>query len=457
MDKRKGAWAGYTGPTMRLLLCACLLACLAPLSPLTAQTYTPRQIRFEGGGDPAELLHLTGLAPGEPLTKEQIEAALGKLADTGAFTDLSYTVSADALVIKLGSTADTAGQALPIRFTNLVWWSPDELTRLLEARVPLFHGELPLTGSLTDHVCAALVQLLADKGIRNAKVEAMPTTLADDPAAAPAGKQPRPHTGVNAIALSVTEPEILLGNVALSGAAPSTQVQLDVVTGMLGMKDFQTDVTAKAIRDNVADTEKNAGFLQAVVDPPVFSAPRPDLNSYAIDASATVHPGEMYHIASIELAARPPLTAAEAAEAIGLKVAQPAGAMTLKVSPNALQRAYYNTGHLEAQVSMTDTFDHAAHTVAVRFKVEPGELYRLASVDTSALSPELRAAFTSQFAGKPGMEAGLPLGIEVTRALAAIGATHSVKTGMLRNRASHTVTVLLSPMHPVAAVPAPGR
>jgi hypothetical protein len=37
-----------------------------------------------------------------------------------------------------------------VRFANFVWWQPAELEKLVEARVPLFHGELPINGSLMD-------------------------------------------------------------------------------------------------------------------------------------------------------------------------------------------------------------------------------------------------------------------------------------------------------------------
>lgn len=447
---------GYTGRTMRLLPCACLLACLLPISRAVAQTYTPRQIRFEGGGDRAELLRLTGLTPGSTLSKAEIEAAMAKLADTGAFTELSYTVSSDALVIKLSAAAGATGQALPVRFANLVWWQPEELTRLLEQRVPLFHGELPLTGSLTDRVCEALVGLLADKGIKNAKVEAMQSALP----AASSGTTPKESetqggspAGIEAIALTMTRPELVVGKISLSGAAPVTQARLDIVTAKLAMEEFQTDVTSRAIRENVGDTERNAGFLDATVDAPLFGAPREDMNGYVLDATAAVHAGELYRIISLDLGTKPPLTEAEAQQAADLRPGQPAGEMSMKVALGSLQHAYIGRGHLDAMVKMQNTRDRTAHTVAMRFAVEPGGLYHLAGVDASALPAETQAAFRSAFAGEIGMEAGFALGSDVTKALSAIGATKTVRAGMRANRAQHTVTVVLLPMQASARSP----
>ena len=85
-----------------------------------------------------------------------IEAALQRIADTGLFADVGYTVNSDALVIKL--TPSASSQLQPAHFSNFVWWQPAELESLLEASVPGYHGQLPLAGTLTDQVKAFRVQ-----------------------------------------------------------------------------------------------------------------------------------------------------------------------------------------------------------------------------------------------------------------------------------------------------------
>ena len=150
---------------MRTLLRSfALLAALSPALPVVAQTYTPKTIRIEGatGMDTDQLLGIANLKPGT-LSKEQIEAALQRLGDTGMFTDLSYTVSSEALVFKV--TAPATSRSLPVRYANFVWWRPEELEKLVEARVPIFQGKLPFSGTLTEQVEAALTALLGEKGI----------------------------------------------------------------------------------------------------------------------------------------------------------------------------------------------------------------------------------------------------------------------------------------------------
>jgi outer membrane protein assembly factor BamA len=151
---------------MRVLcraLSAALFFCVLSQAAL-AQTYTPKQILIKGadGMDTQQLIDITALKPG-PMTRQEIKAAMQRLADTGFFTDLNYTVSSDALILTL--TPSSSAQFVPVRYTNFVWWTPSELTTLIQARVPLYQGKLSLKGSMLDQVEAALVAILKQKGI----------------------------------------------------------------------------------------------------------------------------------------------------------------------------------------------------------------------------------------------------------------------------------------------------
>ena len=202
--------------------------------------------------DQTEINRLVNLKPGTPITREQIEAAMQRLADSGLFADLSYKVDSNALVFVLEPIA--GAQAQSVRFANFVWWRPGELEPLVEARVPLFRGKLPLTGQLTAQVETALSALLAEKGVPNARVEAMQSTL-----------------GGIGVALTITQPPITLGDVRLTGIAPDTVDQINLIASRLAASEFDSAETPNTIVNNTLDTHRNAGYLDATVDPPVFA------------------------------------------------------------------------------------------------------------------------------------------------------------------------------------------
>ena len=246
--------------------------------PAPAQSYTPKSIRFVSTEpsqplDNAELLRISGLQQGAPLTKDDILAALQKLGDSGAFENLSYSVNETALTIKL--TPAEGGKPLPIRFVNFVWWDHEELIRLLEAQVPLFHGTLPLQGNQTGEVEEALIALLRDKGIADARVTALPSSES-------------PTDPMNAVALSISSPDVLVGQVQFGSPPADVVEKLTTFAHALTDRNFDLREISTTIRSSTQSILSDAGYLDATLDPLVFAPPRKDLGSYVVDIQAPI-------------------------------------------------------------------------------------------------------------------------------------------------------------------------
>jgi outer membrane protein insertion porin family len=413
---------------LRSLIPFLALLCVVAFSqPVPAQTYTPKAIHFVGspGLDAADLLRISGLHEGVPLTKAEIEAGLQKLIDTGSFTDIGYTVNDAALTVKLATSA--ASQMLPVRFTNFVWWQPDELERAVEARVPLYHGELALTGSLTDQVKAALIAIAQDKGL----------TITVD-----AERSADPITQKRAIAFSIEQPSIRFGTLRIDAAQPAFgPTTADLIGGLRG-QDFDAALAAFTITHDGADIFRNAGFLDAVIDPPVFSTPHRDGASYVIDATAAVHSGELYRITQLQLTAQPPLSESDLRKLSDLKTGAPASPMGLLISSQRIARAYESQGYLTADAHTASTIDNVAHAATYAITVTPGPLFHLARVDASALPQAAQSKLAHDSRLAPGAVAGnRVLGAILEDCPRANMPTLSISNHL--DRTADTVTVVL--------------
>lgn len=416
----------------RLLAPLAVAFCLISTLPISGQTYTPKQIRIEGAGDAdtAELLRIAALKPGTSLTKQEIEAALQRIGDTGMFTDLSYTVSSDALVFRL--TASATSQSLPVRYANFVWWQPAELEQLVEARVPVFHGKLPFSGSLTDQVEAALTGLLREKGI-DAKVTTMQSSTGSG-------------SGVKGVALIITQPQIVVGDVHLQGVLPALAPKLETMQHKLSGDDLDLFETSKSIRDSVADIYQNAGYLDITTDPPVFTAPRKDMDRFVVDANAAVHEGDLYSVAQLDIQPAEPLSHADQEKAVEIKVGDPASPLAMRIGQGELTKAYVNRGYFQATAQVSTRKDSTAHTVAYAYTIAPGELFHLAGVNTSALTPDQQAAFSHESQLKIGMPAGREVPQEALRVLVSMHANKAIRSALQLDRAHHTATLVLTPI-----------
>jgi len=392
-----------------------------------AQTYTPRQILIEGpaGMDKADILRASGLTEGTPLTKEQIEAGLGRLGDTGDFTDLGYTVNSDALILKL--TPSPSAQILPVRYTNFVWWTPEELTLLIQARVPLYQGKLPLKGNLTGQVEAALVAILKQKGIDDPSV-----TLIE-------------ALGGGRFALAISHPVILLRDIDVHGSLHVVSGTLAKMQAGFAGQEFDLQLLTKAIPQNVTDIYYNAGYLDATADPATFKPPVNLNNEYMIDASTTVHPGEPYRIGKLTFDAPPPLSAADAEKSAGVKTGDIAGAFTLQHAADSLAHAYYMHGFLDAKTAESHPTDPTTHTADCTFSVTPGDIYHLAGISVSTLPPNLQAAFANNPKLAPGVIADDTVLQEISRILNSRQASHVVSIGIKADHSKHLAVVVLKP------------
>ncbi len=380
-------------------------------------------------------MRLIDLPSGAPITKDDIDAALARLGNSGLFTEIRYTVNQDALTIIVKTAPGS--QALPVRFANFVWWKPEELEPLVEARVPLFKGKLPLTGDLTDQVEAALVSLLADKGILNAQVSAHLSALGNAGGAS--------DHNINGVVISIDQPQITLHNLDLNGVAPEAATHHDhSPSTRLKSDDFDLLLTSKAIVDTTVDVHRNAGYLDATVKQPFFSEPFKETVGYAVDASATVYPGARYHVAAIRIEGAPPALLDQLTHAIAINAGDPAGAMALRVGQGSAARFFINRGMLDATASVATSTDTTAHTVTYRFDVNPGPLYRFVALDISALSPVQRKVFLLRFAITPGAVADQTVTQAITASLLSAGAGGAI-IHEKKNRTTHAVTYIVQP------------
>jgi outer membrane protein assembly factor BamA len=402
--------------------------------PISAQTYNPRSIRFVATDpsqhlDTAELLRISGLQQGVPLSKDDIDAALQKLGDSGAFADLSYTVNDTALTIKL-TPAATQSQALPVRFVNFVWWNHDELIQLLEQQVPLFHGKLPLQGNQTGEVEEALVALLRGKGIPDAHVTALPSS-------------DLPGEAMNAVALSISSPQILVGEVRFDGAVPAVTENLTTLAHTLADRNFDVREMNTTLHDSAAAIFEDAGYLDAQNDPIVFAPPRKDLGSYVVDVQVPMRPGPLYHIGTITLHTQPPLSDSGLRAVLPFKTGDPASAASVREAVSVLAHAYGDYGFLQARASANLDKIPSNHTVNYSFTFSPGPQFRLASIDASELPTELQQEFSTLWHVAPGVIIDKDFQTNLRDTLQKLHTRMGIFVGVKRDPDAHSVVILL--------------
>ena len=126
-----------------------------------------------------------------------------QLGETGAFSNVAYTFQFSPEGMKLELQVTDSDRFVPARFENFVWLSEKELLEKLQASVPLFQGQLPVTGKLIDDVSDVLQTLAIEHKLKG-RVDFLRLGPADGP--------------IEAFEFSITGEDIRIRQIEFPGA-----------------------------------------------------------------------------------------------------------------------------------------------------------------------------------------------------------------------------------------------
>ena len=278
---------------------SCLALCLLLSGLVLGQTKTARltswklvAVKVTGSQryQPSEIAAASGLQIGQTVTEEDFQRASQRLGEIGAFTSVGYNFRYSGEGAQLELQVTDAGQFVPVRFENFVWFPDKELRATLHEQVPLFDGMLPLSGSLVDEVSDALQVLLVRRKIAG-KADYLRAGLENGP--------------VNAIVFSVTGPNIRIRSVVFNGAGPGELPALMALSKQLDGQEYSRSILLVQADKNFLPIYLAHGYLKAafseaqatVVDE---STGDDDQERTNVDVTFQVEPGRQYKLADVQ-------------------------------------------------------------------------------------------------------------------------------------------------------------
>jgi outer membrane protein insertion porin family len=308
-----------------------------------------------------EVVTASGLKLGEVAGEDDFKQALQKLGDTGLFTNLSYAYRYSTEGCNLDLQASENDKLLPILFDNFVWFSDQELTNLLRARVPLFDGRLPEAGNLADQVSDALNALLTERNI-SAKVDFLRAGPMNGP--------------IDSYIYKVTFHPVVIRNVSFPGAAPAEIPALQAAAKPLSGQEYLRDKIRPQEKFNFLPVYLARGFLRAKFDE-AQSAVVSDGPRTLVDISLPVHPGIQYKLKRMAWTGNTVFPADKLQPLIHLQPGELANPVQLDQDLDAVRRLYGAKGYLTAQVQAFPTMDDAQAAVTYGLDVVEGDQYRM--------------------------------------------------------------------------------
>jgi outer membrane protein insertion porin family len=300
------------------------------------------------------------------VSEDDFKSAVQKLGDTGAFTEVAYTFRYSAEGTKLELQIAENGQLVPARFDNLVWFSDQELLEKLQARVPLFQGQLPLSGNLIEQVSEALQSFLDEKNLQG-KIDYLRTAKQNGP--------------IEAIAFSVSGLKITVRDTEFPGAAPAELPLLQAVAKKQGEQDFQRSILRVQEDMNFLPVYLARGYLKASFGDAQAKVAQDTPEETFVDVAYPVEPGRQYKVAEIHWAGNSVFPDERLQPFLHLQAGQPANAVQLADDLEAARKIYGTRGYLAANIHSVPEFNDEASTVSYHLRVHEGDVYHMGDLE----------------------------------------------------------------------------
>lgn len=316
-----------------------------------------------------DLVRATGLTVNTQVNADDLQNAANHLGNSGAFTSLQFLFkpAVGAKGVEADFQVTDAEKYLPAVFENFVWFSDQDLREALHQAVPLFKGDIPNSGTMSDDISAALRKFLASKGLPSEISYIMSVTFGGAP---------------TAYKFRVADANLKVLDVVLVDAAHIPPEQLaTAVTPLKGTDYLRSDV-AIVLGKNLTPIYQQRGYLKFVI---TEIKPKVDEKSQ-VTVEATLSEGDQYRLAGLSWSGNTLISSDDLTKHITLKPGRPVDALQLDRDLSQVRKLYGKYGREAVMIKPVPAF--ADDTVSYAFQVTEGDLYHMGKLEIQGVEPE---------------------------------------------------------------------
>lgn len=343
------------------------------------------QVKGTARYTPEDVMRLSGLAIGTPITVEDLTAATTRLAATGLFDMVKYSYTTGRQMTVTFDVTE-AKWTVPVLLDNFVWMSDDDLKAAVRTEVPTFDGTAPINSGAAELIEHALQDFVKARG-----VPGQVTFSAQADIGGPDSTKPR-------YLYAVKDPAPKLCALHVEGASTIPEKQLlDPLTFALN-DDYSRLLLTASARGTLTDMYRRRGYWRATFAPPTVA-----LNACpGVSATLHVSEGQQYTWDKPSWSGINALPAAPLEAAFGIKVGDVADATKIDTGIRAVSDAYGKLGYIAERARSTPKLDDATRRVTVEIAIEEGAQFHMGTLDFPNLADADATTLKKRFKLKPG-------------------------------------------------------
>jgi outer membrane protein assembly factor BamA len=332
----------------------------------------------------------SGLPVGTVAHEEDFKKAARQLGESGAFSRITFTYSYSSAGTKLEFQVTDADKFVPAHFADFVWFTDQDLLHRVHDHIPLFNGELPTSGRLTDQVSDVLQAVLVENAIPG-HVEYLRSS----------GKNGQ----LESIDYNVAGVSIRMRHLEFPGAGASELPLLQASAEKLTDREYSRAYMSSFVEKSLLPIYHEHGYLKASclpAQPKVVKAASPDTSDSKqpptlVDVVFAVSPGVQYKLTGWEWSGNQAISANELQPLLHGKVGQVANTLQLSDDLRSVQELYGTRGYVLATIKVDAEFNDAAGTVALHLAVTEDAVFHMGELEfrgiDNSLTARLRAAW----------------------------------------------------------------
>lgn len=366
-------------------------AAILPAQNPPVKSYTLSKVKVVGSKrfTEAQITVAAGLRLGQSLDVKGLDAAAARLYQSGALSKVRYSFNfnAESLIVEFQVT--DASQFVPCTYDNFVWFQDSDLNAAVQKTVPLYDGNVPEGGDMTQQVTSALENFI--------HAHKIPGTVVATPTSAGIGAK------ISGFGLSISDISIPIKNVEITGGPLDAQA-LANATRPLRLANYSRSFVRNVAATGMTEAYQDQGYLQAR-----FSEPRITLKDLqASDASQgvavmfTVTPGPLYNWNGVEWDGNQSIVPSELTGLVGMNNGEIARRDKTLEGWAAVRKAYDKIGHITAFLRPTPQFDAAQHLVHYQVLVQEGPEYSMGEFLVTGVPEPLATKIQKAWKLKPG-------------------------------------------------------
>jgi outer membrane protein assembly factor BamA len=371
------------------------LLCLSLWQPALPQSAgapaaTLREIRAEGmrALTEAQIVPLTGLAPGSQVTKKDLQSAADVLVSTGLFSKVGFNFQSrqDGVSITFHVVESLR---LPVYFDNVPWFSDAELADAIRAKLPFFDGTLPEAGSVVDQAAGAIGALLA--------AHSLSVTIEHERLPNPLGEGAVQAFRIAGATLQISRIDFSDPQLAASKAV---QQHLPEIRN----KPYSRLAIDLFLSERIRPVYQRQGLLRARLGPPevhLTGNPNQKLPDQ-IPVFIPVTPGPVYHWKGVEWKGNSLLSLTALDALLGIKPGDVANGIAIESAWERIREEYGQRGYLESRLEPVPSYDDQERTVSYSVAIQEGAQYRYQSMLLSGMSLSGERLIQQAWPMKPG-------------------------------------------------------